>query len=135
VCVALAALLAVARLDEALGLYDFRADTNASLGYLERAFADDGIVVSRAVVQDAAAWIPPGGSYRVVLGRRIPGEHRFTRLIVEDFLRYYLFPRRQTASRAAPWVLCFGCDTASLGPRFQVLSDNGNRVVFGRAQP
>jgi hypothetical protein len=126
--------LGALRLDEALGLYDFRADENASLGYLERSFADDGVAVSREVVQDAVAWIPEDGGYRVVLGPRISGEHRFTRLVLEDFLRYYLFPRRQTESPAATWVLCYGCDVASLGGRFEVLSDNGDGILLGRTK-
>lgn len=66
-----------------------------------------------------------------MLGPRISGEHRFTRLVVADFLRYYLFPRRQTESPSAPWVLCYGCDPSSLAG-FEVLSDNGDGIVLGR---
>lgn len=41
-------------------------------------------------------------------------------------------PRRQTDSPDAPWVFCFGCDLAALGEGFEVLSDDGSGVIFGR---
>lgn len=134
-CVAVAAVLGAVRLDEALGLFDFRADRNASLGYLERVYGDEGVVVSRPVVQDALAWMPEDATYRVLVGPHLTGEHRFTRLVIEDFLEYFLLPRRRTSSPSAPWVLCYGCDVSLLGPRFRVLSDGGNGIVFGRVGP
>jgi len=134
-CVVVAAASGALRLDEALGLFDFRADENAALGYLERVYADNGLVVSRRVVEDGLAWIPENASYRVVMGSRIAGEHRFTRLVLEDFLRYFLLPRRLTESDSAPWVFCYGCDVSSLGERFRVLSDNGDGILFGRTAP
>jgi len=51
-CVLVAAVLGALKLDEALGLYDFRADENASLGYLERVYGDEGVVMSRSVVEE-----------------------------------------------------------------------------------
>ena len=130
-CVAAAVVLFVARLDEALGLFDFRADENASLAYLERVYADGGIVLSRDVVEEAIARMPRDASYRVVVGRRLTEEHRFTRVVVADFLRYFLLPRRQVAG-PAEWVFCYGCDQSALGDRFVVLADAGNGVLFGR---
>lgn len=132
-CVALAAATAASRADEALGLFDYRADRNARLGYLERLYADEGVVLSRRVVEEARARMPPRASYRVVLGPRLEREHRFTRVIVADFLRFFLLPRRRTSSADAEWVVCYGCDPDALGPgRFVVLADGGNGVLFGR---
>lgn len=134
-CVLVAAALGALRLDEALGLYDFRADRNASLSYLERVQGDEGVVMSRAVVEEALAHMPENASYRVAFGPNLRNEHRFTRLAVEDFLAHYLLPRRQVDSPAAPWVLCYGCDVESLGAGFRVLARSEDGVVFGRLGP
>ncbi|MGH3109378.1 MAG: hypothetical protein ACRDQT_00495 [Gaiellaceae bacterium] len=131
-CVLVAVVLGALKLDEALGLFDFRADQNASLGYLERVYGDEGVVMSRSVVEEATAHMPADASYRVILGPNLRGEHRFTRLIIEDFLDHFLLPRRQVDSVAASWVLCYGCDVASLGARFQVLARSDEGIVFGR---
>lgn len=133
-CVLAAAALGALRLDEALGLFDFRADQNASLGYLERVYGDEGVVMSRSVVEEAIAHMPQDATYRVVLGPNLRGEHRFTRLVIEDFLDHYLLPRRQFDSGTAPWVLCYGCDVASLGAGFRVLARSDDGIVFGRLE-
>lgn len=131
-CVVVAAVLAVARLDEVLGLFDWRADQNDSRGYLERLYGDEAIAGSRRVVQDAIAWMPADANYRVVVGPRLRSENRFTSALAPDFLKYYLLPRRQTQSTSARWVFCYGCEPAALGPRFRVLSAARNGVAFGR---
>ena len=130
-CVAAAVLLGATRLQSVLGLYDYRADRNASLGYLERLYGDEGVVGSRHVVEDGASRMPEDVSYRVIVGPHMTGVDRFTPLIAADFLRYFLFPRRQVESGSARWILCYGCDVKALGPRFRVLSDGGNGILFG----
>lgn len=124
--------LAALRLDEVLGLFDFRADQNASLGYLDRLYADGGVAGSQRVVEDALALMPADATYRVVVGPHMTDVAPFTRLIAEDFLEYFLFPRRQAESGPTPWVFCYGCEVSTLGPSFRVLSDGGNGVLFGR---
>jgi hypothetical protein len=132
VCVAVAVVLAALRLDEVQGLFDFRADQNASLGYLDRLYADGGVAGSQRVVEDALAWMPPDATYRVLVGPHMTGVAPFTRLVAEDFLEYFLLPRRRAESEPTPWVFCYGCDVSALGPSFHVLSDGGNGVLFGR---
>jgi hypothetical protein len=120
-------------MDEIMGLFDWRADRNAAQGYLEREYSDGGAVMSPEVVEVARRAMPDAARYRVVLGDGLVGEGRFTRLIVADFLRYFLLPRRQAPG--ASWVFCYGCDSTRLGGRFEVLADGGNGVVFGRVRP
>ena len=49
------------------------------------------------------------------------------------FLEGFLMPRHRVDSLDAPWVYCLGCDIATLGAGFHVLSDGGNGVMFGRS--
>jgi hypothetical protein len=134
-CVALATALGALRLDEVLGLFDWRADRNAARGYVERLYADEGIAGSRSVVEDAIAWMPTDARYRVLVGPHMSVENNFTRLLAPDFLRFLLLPRRQTQSASAEWLFCYGCDAAELPGRFEVLSNGGNGVRFGRLRP
>ena len=132
VCVAVAVVVAVVKLEDVLGLYDSQADTNANLPYLERIHGDDGVVVNRAVVEDARALMPFDASYRVVVGPHMRSEGTFTRMMIAAYLRYYLVPRPQVKDPPADWVFCFGCDRAELGAGFEVLSDGGDGILFGR---
>jgi hypothetical protein len=128
VVVALAVVAGATRLDEALGLLDWRADVNASRSYLDRTYADDGLVVeSRRVVEDARLLMPEDATYRILIGASEAGV-RF-RDVAPDFLRYFLLPRRE--SDDATYVFCLDCDVAALGEDFEVLSEEGG-IVFGR---
>ncbi|HEY7380468.1 MAG TPA: hypothetical protein VH572_04615 [Gaiella sp.] len=131
-CVIAALVLVALRLDDVLGLFDFRADRNAALGYLERSYGDEGVVGDREVVEEALARMPPDARYRVVFGSSFAGEHRFTRALAADFLRYHLLPRRRTDSPSAPWVFCYGCDPTSLPGRVEVLYEGRNGLLLGR---
>jgi len=134
-CVALAALSAVLKYDDTLGLFDERADENASLGYLERRYGDLEAVYgesvdvagARRVLEEGRFWIPEKASYRVVVG---PHSDRETRVVARLVLRNMLLPRRE--SKSSSWVFCYGCDVSVLGSRFEVLADGGNGVLFGR---
>jgi hypothetical protein len=129
VCVAAAVVVGAFSLDEALGVFDYRADVNASRSYLDRTYGDDGDVVgSRRVVEDAHLWMPEDATYRIVVGAG-DAEGEYDPVVAPDFLRYFLLPRRESAS--GPWVFCLGCDVSALGDRFQALSKDGS-VVFGR---
>lgn len=129
-CVTVAGAWGLLRLDEVMGLFDWRADRNAAQPYLDREYADEGVVPNRRLVEAARRTIPPGEPYRVVLGPRLEHEGRFTRLVVADFLKYFLLPRRQAP--AAEWVLCLGCDPEALGARFEIVADGGDGSLLGR---
>jgi hypothetical protein len=110
-----------------LGLFDVRADENASYTYAERTYLNDNAVGSPTVVEDARLWMPRDAAYRVVIGPR----PRTSEWQSAHFrLLGLLFPRRQTDSKAARWVLCYGCDPTTHGRGFRVLSDGNNGVLF-----
>ena len=101
--------------------FDYRADVNASLGYFERVhgrwltiptLVRDPFVVERAVVA-----IPEDAQYRVVTGPDLKPmfETKWSPSLEEDFLRFYLLPRRETDDESAAWVLCLQCDIQALG--------------------
>jgi hypothetical protein len=131
VCVLVAAFAGLARLDETLGLFDWRADRNASLTYLDREYGDRGWALDRWVIEDARLWMPEDASYGIVLGPRwdnLDGQ------VAADFLKYFLLPRREESADRAPWVFCYGCDVAQLDPRFEVLSRGRAGILFGRVR-
>lgn len=129
-------LLAVAgaglgRLDETFGLFDWRADRNASLPYLDREYGDRGWALDRRVVEDARLWMPDDAEYGIVLGPRwdnLDGQ------VAADFLKYFLLPRREVSPGSASWVFCYGCDVTGLGERFRPLSRGRDGIVFGRVE-
>ena len=131
-CAAVATLVCLERFDQVLGLFDWRADQASAQGYLERLYADEGVVGSRAVVEEGRARMPADAKYRVVVGPDLRGGNRFTPLVVAEFLNYFLLPRRQVDDTTADWVFCYGCDPEALGERFEPLADAGNGISFGR---
>ena len=128
VCVLAVAVAGLSRLDETLGLFDWRADQNAGLDYLDRQYGDRGWASGRRVIEDARLWMPRDAVYRVVLG---PEWQNQSGRIAADFTKYFLLPRRQTKSESASWVLCYGCDLSTLGD-FDVLSEGRDGIRFGR---
>lgn len=134
VCVAVAAAIAAIRLNDALGLYDLRADMNAAATHEQRAHTYPGWAVAGGrVMEDARLWMPEDASYRVNFGPGFDGVRSsdFTR----DMLLWFLLPRRPTRSASAEWVFCYGCDDAALGNRFKVLSRADGGPSFGRMLP
>ena len=131
VCVAAAAYIGAARLDDTIAVFDFRADLNASASYRDRTYLPGrGLAGSWRVLEDARLWMPRDASYRVVEGPGIvgPETHRYARF----FLLGLLLPRRQTDSESAPFVFCYGCNRSTLGPRSHPLSRSGREVLVGR---
>jgi hypothetical protein len=126
-CVLAVAASGIAKLDDTLGLFDYRADRNAGLRYLEREYGDRGWAADRTVIEDARLAMPPDATYRIVLG---PRWDNLDGTVAADFLRYFLLPRRDT--EAAPWVFCYGCDREALGEGFEVVSEGRDGIVFGR---
>lgn len=127
VCVAVAAAGAV-KLDDTLGVFDVKADENAVSTYRDRTYPA-WLAGSEDAMEDARLWMPEDASYRVVLGTEASkGDARFAK----NFLFSLLLPRRLTAE-SARWVFCYGCDTAKLGGRFEVLTTGGG-FSFGRVE-
>jgi len=132
VCVLAAALGGLARLDETLGPFDWRADRNASLTYLDREYGDRGWALDRRVIEDARLWMPRDAEYGIVLGPRwdnLDGQ------VAADFLKYFLLPRREVHAESASWVFCYGCDVARLGAGFEIHFRGRGGIVFGQRRP
>jgi hypothetical protein len=130
VCIAFAAYVAAARLDDTIAVFDFRADLNASLTYRDRTYLPGlGLAGDWRVLEDARLWMPRDAVYRVVEKENVGQE---TRRYARFFLLGLLLPRRQVDSVKAEYAFCYGCVPATLGRRFQVLSSSPNGFVFGR---
>lgn len=129
VCVAVAAYVGAARLDDTIAVFDFRADLNASLTYRDRTYLPgQGLAGDWRVLEDARLWMPPEATYRVVEERGVGQE---TQRYARFFLLGLLLPRRQVDSAKAEYAFCYGCTSETLGQRFQVLSRSSD-VLFGR---
>ncbi len=73
-CVAAAGLLGVTKLDEAVAVFDFEADTNAASTFNDRVYPEiDGLEGAARVIEDARLWMPEDATYRVVDGPTRPG--------------------------------------------------------------
>lgn len=129
-CAVVVAVSALARLDETLGLFDYRADRNAGLTYLDREYGDRGWAPDRRVIEDARLWMPQDATYRIVLG---PKWDNLDGTVAADFLRYFLLPRRDTESGSTPWVFCYACDLSE-EDGFEVLAAGRDGIRFGRVR-
>jgi hypothetical protein len=104
---------------------------NAALNFDDREFAGgNGIVVANAALYEARGVIPENDTYRIVPGPRVEGATELTETYIDQFARYFLMPRRPAAD--ARWVLCYGCDPASLGEGFQVVWRDDRGILLGR---
>jgi hypothetical protein len=130
-CVAVLALVGAGRLDDAVAIFDFRADLYAGETYVERTYpASEWVAGNANVMEDGRLWMPEDAEYRVMNGRELSiaessgyGRH---------FLRTLLLPRIQTDSESASWVFCYGCSQETLGAQYEVLSDSGDGFLFAR---
>ena len=133
-CVLVAGVAGVAKLNDALGVFDARADRNSSLGYERRTYpAEEWIAGDPAVLEAARLRIPPDAVYRVVTGSRFAQRGYSTFALY--FSKHVLLPRRETASESAPWVLCYGCAPSDLDvrfDRFELLAGTPPGLIFGR---
>jgi len=130
-CVGAACLLGAGRLDDAVAVFDFRADLHAGESFRERMYPESSWVAGEAsVIEDARLWMPEDAEYRVQHGQDFsPAES-------SGYGRYFLLgllmPRTQTESTSAPWLFCYGCTPSSVGSRYEVLSDSGSGFLFAR---
>lgn len=135
--VGVATLFGVVGFASALHTLDYRADQNAELSHLKRLYGYRKgfpiVIRDESVVEDALEALPEKATYRVLIGSgwKPSVRSRWTRSIEEDFLRYYLFPRRQVYSDTTPWAFCLGCNLARLG-RVQVISHGSDGMSFVR---
>jgi hypothetical protein len=130
-CVAFACVIGAGRLDDALAVFDFEADANARAVFNERVYPEiDGLESWARVIEDARLWMPEDASYRVVDRSSVPTGTTTGSLRI--YLDVLLMPRRRTELESEPWVFCYGCTRATLGPAFEVLSDSGHGLVFAR---
>ena len=132
-CVLCAVATAAVKLDDALGIFDQRADSNAALTYSQRAHTHpEWLAASGQVLETARLWMPDDARYRVVFG---PAFDRQTTADFTHLLLYgFLLPRRPTSSPAAEWAFCFGCDDETLEDRYEVLARHADALAFGRVR-
>jgi len=133
-CVAAGCLLAAGRLDDAVAVFDFRADANAAATFNERTYPDiEWLPGGARIMEDARLWMPEGTRYGVIHGPGPIAARRASSL--RYFLLVLLLPRSQTQLESVPWVFCYDCAPSMLGPEFEVLSDSGQGFLFARRRP
>jgi hypothetical protein len=132
-CVALTLTVAGVGYVRALSELDDKASTNSSLSFDDREIAGgNSIVVDQRAAYQARALIPVTDSYRVVVGQGLRGATELTEDHIAGWLRYFLMPRRPQDD--ARWVICYGCDPATLGNRYEGRwrDDNGISIAYLR---
>ncbi len=122
-CVGIAVVLGLAYLVRAVDRLGETAGANAAANYDDREFAGgNSVVVDKRALYQVRALIPEDGTFRVVAGPGVDGATELTEPFIEHFARYFLMPRRPSAD--AEWILCYGCDAASLERPADVVWDN-----------
>jgi hypothetical protein len=118
--VALATVAVVARLPDVVRNLENEAATNSAISYSDREIAGgNGIVADQTAVYAARARIPEDETYHVAVGAGYVGGTELTAPHVEAYYQYFLMPRRPADD--ASWVICYGCDTAEVEPRSEVV--------------
>jgi hypothetical protein len=129
-CVAAACVLAVGRLDDAVAVFDFQADTNVAATFNDRTYPElDGLPGAARVMEDARLWMPEDATYRLLDG---PSSVERTFISLRTYLDVLLMPRRRTQVESVPWTFCYGCTRSTLGPEYETLSDSGSGFLFAR---
>lgn len=107
------------------------ARTNAAQNFDDREFAGgNALVVANRPLYEARALIPEDETYRVVTGPAVQGATQLTASFIDHYARYFLMPRRPAPD--ARWVICYGCDPASLGDGFEILLEDEAGIIVGR---
>lgn len=126
-CVCIAVVLGLVYFVRAIDRLGETASANAALNYDDREFAGgNSLVVDKRALYQARALIPEDGRYRIVTGPGVEGANELTEPYIDQFVRYFLMPRRPAAD--ADWILCYGCDPSSLAPTATVVWDGGAGV-------
>jgi len=107
------------------------ARANASLSFADREIAGgNSVLADQQLAYEARAIFPPDASYRVVIGPKLTKQASLPTTSLPAWLRYFLMPRRPNDS--APWVVCYGCDPASLGAAYEPLWHDEYGISVGR---
>jgi hypothetical protein len=107
------------------------ATANAALSYADREIAGgNSVLADQLLAYEARAILPSGASYRVVIGPRLTKQASLPTASVPGWLRYFLMPRRP--EDGASWVVCYGCDPATLGAPYEVLWSDDYGISVGR---
>jgi hypothetical protein len=118
--VATTVAFALGNLPRSLDQLGDRARRNSTLSYVDRDIAGgNSILPDQLAAYEARTRIPEHETYRVVVGEHLTRSTPFTRDFVDDWLIYFLMPRRPSPS--AVWIVCVGCDEGQLGGRYHIL--------------
>jgi hypothetical protein len=106
------------------------ASSNSSLTYDDRELAGgNSLLVDQTAAYEARSLILPDETFRFALG---PGLRKSTALTIYagDWFRYFLMPRRPRPD--ARWVICYGCDTSTLGGSYNLRWRDDEGISIGR---
>ncbi|HZC28748.1 MAG TPA: hypothetical protein VE269_03330 [Gaiellaceae bacterium] len=108
-----------------------RATANSRLSYADREIAGgNSIILDQDAAYRARALVPPSARYRVVVGSNLINGTELTRRFSGDWFRYFLMPIRPGAQ--ARWVVCYGCEPATLGHGYAASWRDDNGISIGR---
>jgi hypothetical protein len=107
------------------------ANANAALSFADRDIAGgNSVLADQLLAYEARSVIPAGAPYRLVVGPNLKKQASLSTASLPGWLRYFLMPRRE--SESSPWVICYGCDPAGLGARYQLLWSDEYGISVGR---
>ncbi|MEN3313149.1 MAG: hypothetical protein V7645_2478 [Actinomycetota bacterium] len=117
---------------KALSQLNDTASRNSALSFEDREIAGgNSIVVDQRAPYEARALIPPDSPYRVVVGSRLLDRTQLTEEFVTTWLTYFLMPRRPEPD--ADWVICYGCDSSTLGDHYEPVWQDREGISIGRS--
>jgi hypothetical protein len=129
-CAAVAVAVLVYELPRTVDSLGDAAARNAAVSFADREIAGgNSILVDQIAAYEARGLIPPHDAFRVVTGPNMKETTPLTLQAVSPWLSYFLMPRRQSGD--APWVVCYGCDTARLGGEYHVLWQDDKGISIG----
>jgi hypothetical protein len=111
------------------------ARENAALDPLERSYGNlsgsPNAIRDPRVVETALELLPPRATYALVIGDRWRPVRtpRWTTSLERDFLRYYLYPRREVVPAASTWIFCLACDENAF-PRARARARTADGMVL-----
>ena len=131
---ALACLLVAFR--GSLAQTDTEAAANGSRTFLKRALAGAyASEISPDFLLEARDLIPRDGTFAVETGSKTPVQTPITLDALPAYAQFVLLPRRRVAPAKAEWLLCYGCDLATSGPRIDVVWSSGPGIEIARVRP
>jgi hypothetical protein len=107
------------------------AETNSALSFADRDVGGgNSILPQQQTAYELRGRIPEGDRYHVIVGEALEGWPALTVTSIDPFLRFWLLPRR--VDPAARWIVCVGCDPATLGDVEDVWSDSAGVRLLRR---